>query len=411
MNNILDKINYKSKKIFISIMVVLITVIFFSNYDGDIDSYNTTILALNYSYGFISRGFTGTVFMLLSKCLPIDIITPEGAKVFLMVSTILLFFIIVMFAVSLIKRCNDKGIANLEILIVYMMVVTVSTYSSGWNFGRVDIYMIMISLGCAMLLVVEKGEWLIILLCPVAVLIHQGYVLMYLNIVLALLAYKILSYREKRIKYIIIFVLTTIICVALLLYLELYSHSGIDDISFREVVGNATSLSEEGTYHETLLEHELKGIDLSSVEHDYHMKNLAEIIIYGILMLPYIVIFFRFVYSLIKNAEDNISRFKYIIVCAGSLTMLPDYLIKVDYGRWIVATILYYLVTFSVLYVLDDYVKGAIDEQITKVKKRGYIWLILLIYPILFIPYRDVNIDKITALIGHVLNRDYLNWW
>ena len=392
-------------------MVVLSALIFFVNYDGDIDSYNTTILALNYSYGFTSRGLIGTIFLGISKLLPIDIMNPAGAKLFILIFTLVFCLVLILFVNSIIKRCSADNLKSIELMMIFLILVLVSTYTSGWNFGRVDIYMIMASLIGAMLLINERAEWLIIPISAAAMLIHQGYALMYLNIVLAILMYRILSDAKHRMKLIIILALTVISCFALLLYFEFYAHLDNGQQVYDMVVDNAIKLSKDGEYHINLLAHELLGADVSTMEHEFHMKNLCEIIIYAVLMLPYEILFFRLLVNVIKNAESKLDKFKYLIMYLGALTMLPDYLIKVDFGRWVVSTITYYFVVFAYLYVKDDYIRTQINNGAALVKSKGYVYLLLLMYPFLFIPYRDVNIDKITAMIGHVLNREWLHWW
>ncbi len=407
----ISKFDKHKQNLFIIMMVVLLVLIFFLNYDGDIDSYNTTILALNYSYGFTSRGLIGTLFSGIAKLLPIDIMNPMGAKLFILVWTLIFCIVLLIFVSYVIKKCRNNDSGALFIMMMYLIVALSSTYISGWNLGRVDIYMIMASLICVMLLIKEKAEWLVIPITAIAVMIHQGYVLMYLNIVIACLLYRIITDKSKRVKLIIILAITVVACFALLLYFELFAHADNGMAVYETVAESAAGLNEEGNYHVNLLAHEILGADVSDMEHAFHMKNLAEIIIFAILMLPYEIIFIRLMINIIRGAKKTTDKFKYIIVYLGALSMLPDYLIKVDYGRWIVSTIFYYLVVFAYLYIKDDYIKEQIDEQVIRIKGYGYIYILLLMYPLLFVPYRDVNIDKITAMIGHVLNRELLHWW
>ena len=152
-------------------------------------------------------------------------------------------------------------------------------------------------------------------------------------------------------------------------------------------------------------------MDLSGVEHEYHMKNLAEIIIFVAFMLPYIIMFFKLMIQVFHNANKKADKWKYAFLYLGALTMLPDYLIKVDYGRWIMSTIAYYLVIGCFLYIKDeDFARNATD-YLEGVKKRFIIYPLLIVYPVFFVPYLDVNIDSITAIFGHVANREILHWW
>lgn len=407
----IKSLSYKNKTIFLLMMVVLSIIIFFANYDGDIDSYNTTILALNYTYGFTSRGLIGTLYYLLDMILPVSMYTPTSAKVFLFISTLLLVVVLFIFVHEVIKKCHETHIAHVEILLMFLIVATISTYFGGWNFGRVDIYMIMISLLSAIIFIHGKCEWLIIPLSVLGVMMHQGYVFMYYNIILALLIWGIFSNKDKRRRYIVIAVISLIFCSALFLYFELFSHNYVDNTVFDQVAGLAADMSEDGEYHKTLLAHEILGVDLSGVEHEYHMKNLAEIILFALFMLPYIIIFFKLMVRVFKNANSKADKWKYALLYLGALTMLPDYLIKVDYGRWIMSTIAYYLIIGCFLYIKDEGFAMTATNYFEGIKKQLIIYPLLIAYPVFFVPYLDVNIDSITAIFGHVANREILHWW
>lgn len=54
---------------------------FVLNFQTVVGTYVTTMLAFSYRYGFISRGFQGTVLLILDKLLPFHILSYEGAMV------------------------------------------------------------------------------------------------------------------------------------------------------------------------------------------------------------------------------------------------------------------------------------------------------------------------------------------
>ena len=89
----------------------------------------------------------------------------------------------------------------------------------------------MLSLLCAVLILTERAEWLVVLLAAVCVMIHQGYVFMYANIVLVLLFYKAMSGAGKRSrKYWKLFVATFVVISALFLWFEFFSHFNGEEI-------------------------------------------------------------------------------------------------------------------------------------------------------------------------------------
>ncbi len=402
----------KEKISFMGILILISGLLFFRLYvPEEIDSYNTTILALNYTHGFSSRGFIGTVYYLAGKVLHRDMGNPFMARLFLLGCTFIFFLILMWFVWEILKREKNNDYHYIEYMTIPLVMVVISTFSSEYNFGRVDIFMIAISMLGAMSILAEKAEWLIVPLSAIAVMIHQGYVLMYFNIVLALLFYKYITCEKQRKKYGLIFLLSLVVASVLFLYLELFSHNEALAKEFDSIASFAAGLSFEGAYHKTLLQHELLGVDLYKVEHVYHLKNLEEIILFSFFVWPYIVLAIRIFRGIFSCAITLMEKLKYLVIFAGSLTMLPDFLIKVDYGRWVTSVIVYYLVVFLVLMVIDDVVQKEVEKNLFRIINGNPLWKFLYILPVMLIPFFDVNIDGMVGAIGHVLNREWLHWW
>lgn len=396
------------------VLVVISIACFAVNYSGNIDNYNTTILALNYTYGFTSRGLIGTVFLLLDRLLPFTLMNAWGSLRFYQLSTVVFLLILFAFAYFILNRV--KGVNHQETvayLLIPLFICVVTSFANEFNFGRIDMYMIALSVLGAMLIVTKKAEWLVIVFSALGVMIHQGYVMMYFNIILVLLFYQFCSTEEKKekIRYGAIFLISLVLASVLFLYFELFSHAENGAQIYDNVAAIAANLAADHTYHETLLAHEILGVDLSGVEHSMHMKNLAEIILFILCILPYLLFALRLFRNIYKRADRVGDKLKYLAIFLGSATMLPDFLIKVDYGRWVLAVVVYYFVIFACIITMDEVVANEVETLMTDVKQKYIFWPFLMIYPVLFVPFLDVNIDQITAIIGHVLNREMLHWW
>jgi hypothetical protein len=141
------------------------------------------------------------------------------------------------------------------------------------------------------------------------------------------------------------------------------------------------------------------------------MKNLAEIILFAMMVLPYIGIMLSFFKKIYQRAVTVADKLKYLAMFLGAATMLPDFLIKVDYGRWVLSVVCYYLLIILCLATQDRIVREELHDCIVGIREKSLFWKLLLIYPVLMVPFYDVNINQITAIIGHVLNREWLHWW
>ena len=68
------KKNDTNKELLIAIttFILLTFILFVRFFDGKVSWINATMLAFSYKYGFISRGLVGTVYAVLNRILPFD---------------------------------------------------------------------------------------------------------------------------------------------------------------------------------------------------------------------------------------------------------------------------------------------------------------------------------------------------
>lgn len=361
-------------------------------YQNVVRSYNTTLLALTYEYGFTSRSLLGTIYHFIDHILPIDMMCYDNVLRFAQIITVVFFLFVFGFVFLYLKKCKYDVLKPCEYLILFYVLFTFATFSGGYNFFRVDLFMVFVALICALLLTYEKAEWLVIPLSAIGVMFHQGYVFMFFNISLVLLAYKFFSAdRKGRIKYGSLFIATFVVGSVLFLWFEFFSRSNGAAI-YDQIVAEASRLALDGQYHTTLLYHEVLGVDLSETEQKFRRINVAELTFFSLFCFPYIVVTVQFFKGLLKRAQSKLEWFKYLIVAIGAGTMLPNFILKIDYGRWILAVITYYAIVILSLVVLqDEKVEAQLLESYEKIKAKPWAF-IFVVFPILFIPLWDVQI-------------------
>ena len=401
----------KRTKSFLLIMAVLFALLFLRFFDGEVNRINGTMMAFSYKYGFVSRGLIGSIYLLLDQILPFDIMNYTWMYRFTFAVTMVYYAVLFFFLHLCLKRCRTSAAAYMKSLMIFFVLFAVPVFCSEYNFGRLDVYCVMLSLLGAMLVIAQKWEWLLIPISALGVMVHQGNVFMFLNIILILLFYRVLSTkgREQK-KYIIIFAGSFLVASVLFLYFELFSHFNGEEI-YDDIVSLATALCKDGDYHVDVIDKEILGIDLTSREVKWHKYNIVQFPFFVLFMLPYIIMVVRFFRGLIRSAATREEKWKYIFVAIGSATILPDMLLKVDYGRWMFSIICYYMVVILALLAMRD---TAVEDQvkllIDKTKQKPWAAL-LLVYPIVFQPLGDVNICDLTDRIGQFLNTNLLHWW
>ena len=395
----MEKISKTEIKRFILMLSVLDIVLFVTNFQGKFRSYNTTMLALTYRNGFTSRSLLGTIYHGLDRILPFNMIDYDAALIFAEVVTGIFILFFIYFSYKCMMFCVASHKRVVEYLLLLLSIITIPTFSYPYNFLRVDIFMVWVSMIAILILAKGKNDWIVIILAALGMMFHQGYVFMYFNVILVAVFYKIMSEEKNRKKNIVILILTFVIGSALFIWFELLSRANGAEF-FETVRGEAESLSYDGIYHTTLLYHEVLGIDLSASEINLAKANQNETPIFVLLILPYIILLVKFFAKLIKNGTGACEKLKYLAVALGSLTLLPDFLLKVDYGRWMMSLFFYYIVMMLFLVLMND-VKACelLDKFAVKIKESPW-YLLFMIAPVFFVPFLDVNIDQMMRYLG-----------
>ena len=381
---------------------------------GMVRSYNTTMLALSYEYGFTSRSLLGTLYHLLDAVLPLDLIDYRAVVATAYVATILFVLFVEYFLYRCLRCCEGEMVKYGEYLALILSLCLVSTFSFPYNFFRVDIFMILVSLLGVLCLVKERAQWLVVPLSALGVMFHQGYVFMYFNLILVLLFYRALSWwkedRRKARRYGLLFALSFLVGSVLFLWFEFFSRSN-GAAFFDTIKSEAEKLSYDGIYHSTLLYHEVLGIDLASTEEEFSRVNAVQILMCGIVCLPMLVFGVRFFAGLIKKAKGASEKWKYLAVVLGAATILPDFLLKIDYGRWMAAVVVYYVgIVLALLAMKDPIMETQVRESGERLIQRPGIALWLMIV-LLLLPFLDVNIDPFFRHLGSIVNKNFLHWY
>lgn len=408
----------KKKQIsrFMWLLILLSCAIFFLDYDERVLPYNSTILAFSYKYGFISRGLAGTIYQWIDSILPVNMIDYAMVLRFTLIVTLAFYVLFFAFCYQCMKRCQEEYLGRFLYLILFYAVFVVSMFAYKRNFGRLDLYLMALTVIGTMCLIAKKAEWLIVPLSMISVMYHQGYVFMFYNILLALLVYRLLSEKEKkaRIYYGVILLVSLIGCSALFLWFEFFSHT--DGARYvDEIIANAKAMTKPFngmTYHDTLIDHEILGIDLSDVEYPYRVMNWIEIPFFIAIISPYIVLAVKLFRRILARAQGKTERLKYGFLAIAAGTLLPLFLMKCDYARWVFALISYYCMIFLALVAMGDrIVAEELTGIFTEIKEKYPFAILLLLLPALLTPFWDVHINGLLRGISNPINETFLNLW
>lgn len=395
---------------FMLTLILVCFVLFLTYYTQHVGRYNTTILAFNYSHGFISRGLLGTLYLILNNILPYDILNYESVVNITLIATtiIMICFLILMYCI--LRKCQTKYLTNIQYIIIYFAMFFVSMYYSNRNLGRPDIYMMFLTFVGLFAIVHEKFEWIVIPLSIACVMIHQGYVFLFYNIFMYPLIYQIFrTTGKRRIKYLCILGISFLSVSVLFLYFNFFSHVSGEEAA-ESIMALAAQLGPEGDVYETLITHEILGIDPWDQEWPQHIYNFIELPVFCLFMLPYIILGIRLFKNIIKAAETTADKVLYALLPICSATILPCYILKIDYGRWIYAGIAYFSLVVLVLCAFKDKI---VTEQLqllmNDIQSRYSYSALLLVYISTIVPLYDIHINRILRLISNYLDTYWLH--
>ncbi len=363
-----------------------------------ITEYNTTLFAMSYKYGFISRGFLGTIWAGLDRILPIDLMTYEAVYEFACISTIVFFVILFGFYLKLLKMSHEGNLKNMRYLIVFLSIFTFSMFLTDEVFGRLDLWLYILTFVAIILLIEDKAIWMVVPIVGVCMCIHQGYVLTCANIVIALLIYiALMSEGKKSKRYFGVLVVTIIVMAVLFIYFEFFSHGAGEAIA-DEVISAAKAISSDGkSYNESIINHEILGRDVYESEMEYHLINWQEAPTFLLLFFPYLIIAFKFFKNVLKADGDKRAKLARLVFVLGGLAVVPQMLLKVDFGRYVYMTFSYYIIMVMCMIAMgDETISGVLENAKASIKSKTPFPLIVLIYPMFFIPLHDVVISGIS---------------
>ncbi len=146
---------------------------------------------LSYENGFVSRGFVGEILRHFKPFVMLN-------ELYLIVSVIYFIFLALILTAVLGILVKEKNNRNLFLFILFFIVNPGTITMLAGDFGRFDLFMIIIALLCIVSIAVKKLEWCIPVLFILGILIHEAFVFMYAPLILAVLLFSAL-YGQKRI--------------------------------------------------------------------------------------------------------------------------------------------------------------------------------------------------------------------
>ena len=406
-----------NKKKTISLEMLVLTayalILTLRNIQSIVGTYVTTMYAFTYDHGFLARGVMGTILKAIDLIIPGEQYNFAGVRAMCYACDFLFVGILLAFFAYCLSRCEstlNRGIFSMAFV---LGTFAFPEYIAFQNFGRTDAACAVLTIIMVWLIIRDKAVWLCVPLCALGVMIHQGFVLQFIGAVLVLLFVRMCDcftasdfHNKKGWYYFAIAALSVVAAAVIFLYLNFNHTQG--RAAYDEILKVAQSLAYpgyNGEVHKQLLMHEILGEDPASDEWAIHVLNFKEGAIYAVLMLPYLIIAGRFFAKCIKRAAGWLQKLKYVAVAVGAWLILPDLIVKIDYGRWIFSMILYFfLVVMALLMMQDEIITGEFHASVSRIRKHPALVVFLFVYPVFFTPMGDTWISQLSLRLANLLS-------
>lgn len=362
MQKVIEKYRYE----LMFSVVLLAYLMYYIPVIDELTSWTITPYALNYDFGFISRGFIGSIIRLV-----IPNLTIKHIYIIILMNTLLLCGLTLYFMHKMLIKAYDESKSGIIFLLGLFLVNPGSVaFLFYWgNYGRFDMYLIASLIITALLLIYDKCVWIIPFLCVGAVMTHQAFVFQYFPAVLILLFYSSFVLKRKYGKS--IFVFTLVATCAMFLYMQFFSEIKYGYEDTMAILNATTDLPAEYFEEDMMVKIEY----YSSVFETFvvfvrepFVRNVVKSVTMLVFLIPMIKILVEIWKNFVKSHKN--------IICKSApwfvlLAEVPMFVLTCDYGRDYAAIVLSNFVLIFALYAMgDEGMKAGVKELTEKMQQN-----------------------------------------
>ncbi len=329
----------------LEVLLIVITVLEVTRWwlPGEFSSqhlYAASHWILSYDHGFIRRGLIGEIMRICFSIVTIDDVARAAFTVYcLFVGSLVTAFLV------LLRYCEKGGHLFRLILLFLVNPATVSLVAR--DMGLFDVFLTATAFLSMVLLTLRKRLWLMPILMVVAMLIHEGFLVLYApTLVAAMMFVYHWSGRNKQIGAAL--VISTVSVAISFFVLYTYGNPTVEYTQLLNWVQSRatffiTPLSVRECYFNIFDHYRLAASSL------YDAGSMANFVLALIMLSPTILVLFKLWGNALRNC-GAVRRSCALLFLATFSGLLPVF-IATDYGRWLSAVI--FCNFFSVFFLVS----------------------------------------------------------
>ena len=389
----------KNIKVGLFTFLILFTYfIYYSPFPEELHGFCVIPYFLRYQdWGFISRGLLGS---LLGMCFPV--LSTKMVFCFIAMAILILCFLVAFF-LNYIYEKNEWYQSEWYLIVFFVLNPASVAFLFYWgNYGRFDLFLIMILIASCFIIIKKQNLWLLPCLCVLGNVIHQGFLFMYLPAILVLIFYGYLKEKNKS----TLCLLVVSVCLSILSFLYMQFFGKINGVPYEEVIRIVSNNTDYELSGEAMIRLEyftpvLKFIPMYVLPK--LPQNVIKVFIIFLMYLPAVKIFF-----LIWKKAGGAHRWMWVCPLLPICMIVPKFLITVDYGRDFAAVIISeFMILFTLISLQDEVIQGALKEWNLTFNSHKYTWWAYLLIMASVGKFEAANIlgfsEKIYQLIIRIL--------
>ena len=351
--------------------------------------------AVDYSMGIGSRFFVGSVISLFYD----GYMDVRVAYAFCTTVIILLIAVCSYMLGKLMNRTKHKAAVAFMIACFWACPASLSAYWTPENIGRLEFYSLFVALISVCLFLKCKRKWMKYgILCLGAIVcnaIYQGYVFLYFPLIFIVIvceAYKTGFKKEEVIGAILVLVS---VCVSFLFFQFGSSIVFETQKEFEEAIrerSNVYICSQAIRYELFMSIPEVFGeVNIPFTFGDRHPREVTAITaaIFSPIVVMGIALYLK-CFDNFKEKSKNLFKNPYFLCILCQLAVLPQFLLNIDWGRWIIAiVIVFFFGIFYMHYIGMEEMDIAIASLSNFLKKHYFIAAAVVLYLALFAKLTD----------------------
>lgn len=344
----------------------------------ELHGWNSAWYAMDYSLGFDSRLFIGSVLHLFYP----DFLPAGAAYTFVLLSLVLFLFMLSYVLGHALRQLEGLPAEKGLLLLIAFYLLCSGSPSYLWtseNMGRFDMYLLMMALAAIICCSLIRSIWLQLILITliglVALSIHQAFMFLFFPLLFTL--YVEAAFGKKAGKAPVLFALIGIAAMgAAFLYFQLFSHIHIP--SCDELI-SLLSARTDLPINDVALNYEYF-TETSRSSSELVFNQLGERIRYGLvtlLLLSPLAALYGFLWRRILQAADKKVKPIYVLLLLSHLCFAPAFLMAIDWGRWFGAFLTMQALQIVILAAKKDAaVLSALSALESAFRKHPYLFLL-----------------------------------